>query len=81
MQNAYQNFPKLSYFRKVQASDLAIPDDQARKPNHVIQLLQQTPECSLILLAFLANLIEDVPNQSDPAISSLLHQTFIEWEF
>jgi len=68
VQNGYQNFPKLSYFRKRQASGLAIPDDQARQANHAIQLLQQTPECSLILLAFFANLIQDVPNQPDPAI-------------
>ena len=48
-------------FRKGQASGLAIPDDQARQANHAIQLLQKTLECSLILLAFFANLIQDPP--------------------
>ena len=55
-------------FRKGQARGLAIPDDQARQANHTIQLLQQTLECSLMLPAFFANLLRDVPNQPDPAI-------------
>lgn len=42
--------------------------DSALAPSVAIQLLQQTPECSLILLPFFANLIKDVPNQPDPAI-------------
>lgn len=62
------NISKVFAHSFISASGLAIPDDQARQANHAIQLLQQTPECSLILLAFFANLIQDVPNQPDPAI-------------